>query len=421
MDSTGNASDLLDDFREEVGRPSAPATEVERKVHFWPWHKPRKQYVRQYQWCDGLERMLADGRWKLNGRSLSYLGLPGDDMLDIRSLHSVCARHGIRLRYLGFNEVREARTTESRLSHNELRSQAYGFIDAENSQILLDALEGIVSPGSMSFKSLIDRAPYDIVNFDLCDSVAKSKPSVEESTVQALRVILETQRETCSAPWLLFLTTRVNRDQVDATVRSTIGSLLDSNVSKSAKFRRIFSTSLGRPQLGKFDAYQGRLTEDYFSRSFVVGFCKWLVSLASSGAPKWVVRLESVRAYTIASPLDMYSLVFSFEKVSAPGRDQSGWTRDVRVTQRGAGKIEIDEIELACRAVEEVFSQETNIDALLERDGKLAAAMLTETAQLLEQARYNGAAYHAWAKAGYPAVRTQEMRVSRKRPNRTRT
>lgn len=412
MDSTGNASDLLDDFREETETPS-PVTEEERKNQFLPWHKPRKQYVRRYQWCDALEKMLAGGRWSLNGRSLSYLGLPGDDMLDVRSLHSVCARKNVRLRYLGFNAVRESRSTESHLSHNELRSQAYSFIDAENSEILLDPLEGIVSQGSMSYKSLLDRAPYDIVNFDLCDSVAKSNPAVEESTIQALRVILETQRETCSSPWLLFLTTRVNREQTNEAVRSKIGELLDSNVSASERFRSLFSQSVRRSQLGKFNAYQERLSEDFFSRSFVVGFCKWLVSVAASGDPKWAVHLDSVRAYTIMGSLDMYSLVFCMEKLSTPGRDRIGWTRDVGVMPGGTfGQAAIDEVGVACRAVEEVFSTQTDIDALLNRDGELRAAVVSEAAKLLEEARYDSAAYHAWVDAGCIATRDVSARAS---------
>ena len=60
---------------------------------FKPWHKPRKQYIRLRQWC-AIVRWLIRKVGMQQGDSLRYLGLPGEDLLDIRSLRGVCERDG---------------------------------------------------------------------------------------------------------------------------------------------------------------------------------------------------------------------------------------------------------------------------------------------------------------------------------------
>ena len=83
MEQNGFADNI---FGEEVAY-EAPLPE--EKKEFLPWHRPRKQFVRHYQWCKEIRRMIshtppADG-------VLKYLGLPGVDLLDLRYFHEeVC-------------------------------------------------------------------------------------------------------------------------------------------------------------------------------------------------------------------------------------------------------------------------------------------------------------------------------------------
>src|SRR5581483_595570 len=75
---------------------------VPPKRDFLPWHRPRKQFVRDRQWREQIDFLLND--IELEDNVLRYLGLPGIDLLDLRYFHSkLCEPKQIRLRFLGFN------------------------------------------------------------------------------------------------------------------------------------------------------------------------------------------------------------------------------------------------------------------------------------------------------------------------------
>ena len=59
--------------------------ESPKKKDFLPWHRPRKQYVREMQWCREIIEMVDEVLPENN--VLKYLGLPGDDLLDLRYFH----------------------------------------------------------------------------------------------------------------------------------------------------------------------------------------------------------------------------------------------------------------------------------------------------------------------------------------------
>src|SRR5215469_1547520 len=91
-----NTSDVFNrtSYREEL----APA-----RRDFKPWHRPRKQAVRQIQWGSEINWLLAHK--SPDDRSLRYLGLPGADLLDIRYFYSrFCSDGSHKLTFLGFDE-----------------------------------------------------------------------------------------------------------------------------------------------------------------------------------------------------------------------------------------------------------------------------------------------------------------------------
>ena len=71
---------------------------------FAPWHKVRKEYVRREQWnkliIRYVDRNLSS---EIAQHPLSCLVIPGDDLLDIRSLLRDTENHGYPVSYLGFN------------------------------------------------------------------------------------------------------------------------------------------------------------------------------------------------------------------------------------------------------------------------------------------------------------------------------
>src|SRR4051812_44403255 len=89
------ADDIVDEIYEHV-EPTL-AGEVARE--FKPWHKPRKHFLRVYQWCSEIRGLIRELDYK-EGDTVRYLGLPGEDFLDIRTLAGVCDRAKVKLKYL---------------------------------------------------------------------------------------------------------------------------------------------------------------------------------------------------------------------------------------------------------------------------------------------------------------------------------
>ncbi len=52
---------------------------------FKPWHRPRKQWIRVKQWKQETLRLVD--AITLTDRPLTYLSLPGDDLLDVRVIY----------------------------------------------------------------------------------------------------------------------------------------------------------------------------------------------------------------------------------------------------------------------------------------------------------------------------------------------
>src|SRR4051812_11343828 len=64
-----------------------------------PWHRPRKQLVRKRQWLGALRELLDGAAADI---PVSYVGLPGSDLIDLRLMREECQEHGLTFFYLGF-------------------------------------------------------------------------------------------------------------------------------------------------------------------------------------------------------------------------------------------------------------------------------------------------------------------------------
>jgi hypothetical protein len=81
------------------------------ELDFRPWHKPRKQLVREKQWGDEIDWLLRNK--PAGDTSLRYLGLPGPDLLDVRYIYDrFCRDSGRKLTFLGFEK--SARSSDPR-------------------------------------------------------------------------------------------------------------------------------------------------------------------------------------------------------------------------------------------------------------------------------------------------------------------
>ena len=64
----------------EYGSRRLETPSIQRAREFLPWHRPRKQFVRR-MWKGCLEDILKQ---REPDSEISYLGLPGADLLDLR-------------------------------------------------------------------------------------------------------------------------------------------------------------------------------------------------------------------------------------------------------------------------------------------------------------------------------------------------
>jgi hypothetical protein len=384
----GNEDELLQGIYQEL-QPSLEGVEARA---FKPWHKPRKQYIRIRQWC-AVVRWLIRKNGMQQGDSLRYLGLPGEDLLDIRSLRGVCERDGIRVKYLGFDSTAKFSQGEFEFRLAEHEVAQFGFIN-EHSRILKARIEHVANEASLAYKYTKQYGDFDVINIDLCDSLAGPASLGCGPYFEAIVKLCQLQVAGRTRPWVMFVATRAGRDHFDAGLKLRLFNYLLGNVSDSVDFARSLQQRLQIDGI----AIRGEMsntapfTHVRLVQVFGLSLGKWLIRLMMSGTPRAKVRLLDSYSYRVyGDEPDMLSLAFLFEPIIIPVVDRSGLTSscvsEVQIPTEAAQAIEL---LLAVVGIEDV-------DKKLLDDGKLHAKMIDKCGTLLEEAHYDKQSYQAWA------------------------
>lgn len=367
-------------------------TELPEK-QFKPWHKPRKHYLRVYQWCHEIAALIKELGLG-DGDALGYLGMPGEDLLDVRTLQGVCERGKVKLRYLGFDSTADNDGQyELNLSKHEVAS--LGFMDPF-SKILKDRVEGIAVDKSVTQMQFEQTAPYDVINLDLCDSVAAGTGpgSYYDALTQICNLQLKAGR---SKPWLLFMATRAIRSQIDNVSKVKLLQCVQTNMASSATFTQRVKErlSLDAQDVANEIADASLLEHTRLVRAFGLGLAKWLLKVCMSTDPKVTVTLLGSYSYRIEqNEPDMLSLAFRFEPVIHARVDDSGLGR----AAVAAAPIVPTEESLGIALAESVGSVR-DVDQLLADDTKLMEKVTAQAATVLEAARYRRDKYLEWLAA----------------------
>lgn len=376
----GHSDDLAGIYQGEI----QPTLEERARTKFKPWHKPRKHYLRLHQWCHETRGLLK----KLNaseGAELRYLGLPGEDLLDIRVLKGVCKRAKVSLRYLGFDS--SLASAQLNLSRHEVNSDQ--FIHP-SSVIISDRVEDLASLKSVAYKYVEQHAPFDVINLDLCDSVIALAEQGTIPNLEAIRTLCDVQLKRRGQPWLLFLTTRALRADLDGPTRGKLFERLLQNVSDSGDFSSQMGGKLGFGEAAIRAELQANSSLDAkgWLRAYILAISKWLLHYMMAHNYTVAVQMLPSYAYSVEyGKHDMASLAFSFEPLSQPRQDETGLTR-ARPQQTPA----TSELDLATRLLDQVAIIE-DIDEKLEADETLMLNMFTKCAALLATLRYDMDAY----------------------------
>lgn len=381
-DEEGHAENIF-----EVDSYEAPMP-VHVKGVFLPWHRPRKQYVRHHQWCSEVSRLVKEH--PPAGDTLKYLGLPGVDLLDLRHFHSaVCVDQEIKLRFLGFNTSARPRSnaqTELNVSLDEVKR--LNNVDPL-SDVIGDNFALVANQTSLAFRRTRELGPYDVINLDLCDGFGAQEPGAMANNYYDAVVSLLGLQSRHASPWLLFLTTRADKANINAKVLQLLIDKYCTNLNECASFkeasREHFAIETSDAVAKAVGDAKGLL------HIFLTGLCKWFVALALEHKPPTSVEVQSVVGYRVdkeAEHEDLVSLALRFTPTFAPAVDPAG------LATKAVAKL--DEGALATKALRRV-AKRIDADRKLGEDEELTKRMTDATAHLLGLARYDVEKYKVWA------------------------
>ncbi|MHC8334741.1 PP_RS20740 family protein [Pseudomonas sp. LB3P25] len=402
--------DSGDDLDVGLGYDDVAHGSVSLKTKFWPWHKPRKQYIRNKQWNTAAANLIDHLRLKEKGRSLQYLSLPGSDLLDVRSLYTVCAAKEVRLKFIGLNEItagdKEA-TMDQLISINELHGLQY--IDP-SSDVYEDQLERLCVDKSIAQEHIIKRASsYDVINIDLCRSMLESPPQEKQSNYyDALFKLLRHQADNRTEDWLFFVTTRTNQDMVhEGAFRKFVEALeqifdLDEAVYNKCNELEIFGKEVlveRRIDVNKVDAPS-------YNNLVSAGIGKWVLSALAGRPPAHKSKMLQLFGYNVVQregdACDMMSFGFWCKHIPNKAVDAFG------LAGAGANLNAEDVAAAVSRArltIVESVSKLINVDVHMA-DDDVFEEMLHSSTSLMKSARYDIASYVDWARDDHGKVKS---------------
>ncbi len=354
------------------------------KNNFFPWHNPRKHLVRIEQWIHYISHYLKK---PLKGATqLKYFSLPGDDLLDIRTIHDeICLKNKITLRFLGFNDHTSeiSREQNANLSLAEVRSLPY--ID-KSSQYHDNDILNITSKESLVYQRFKEFGDFDIVNLDFCGSITRHKPANKEANhYNFLSKIIQLQNHR-DRPWIMFLTTRVGNDHIHKDTLEILKRCFLQNLNDD-EFKR---SSEEHFRVSDSDSLQDKLNTDEFFRKIIsTSFCKWLLTYSLNLTPKTTMKVLDVMEYKV-SPESNTPDMLSFALMFTPHHDQITDPNGLAVSVAKVEKFR--EPTIASYYINKMIKA-TDCDKYMEEDQDKKEKMIQLSMALLKTARYDVSTY----------------------------
>jgi hypothetical protein len=387
------------------------------RTEFLPWHKVRKQFIRRHQWNE-LTKRNVNGKWRsdlqkpsdtsgqahstmLVTHPLRCLVIPGNHLLDMRSMWAEISPLDCFIRYLGFNEGHGSSEvgTDVYVANNAVTSLAGVLSD---SQVLKDRFEAIAGTNSPAYKYLRNYGPYHVVNLDLCGSMFPNTAQDVGPYYTALNRLLEYQFAAQKTNWLLFITTMVEPAVIDKEWMQRLCKPTRENFDAHPDFATKMEGLLPRAALEgePMSVNLSGLSEDELIRLFGVALGKWLLRLGQSPSPKWTVGMRRSFRYSINEDKGavMLSLAFEMTPNFAPPVDATGMSK-----LEVAAKTFPSEAESALKLAESV-ARIADVDGKLAEDAEMKATLRDEAADLLASAGFDREKYIQWVDAGEPAT-----------------
>ena len=311
-----------DDLEASLQESALPAKTDERAVplpldKLKPWHRPRKQYIREQQWEYYAKRLIKalEKRGSLEAGKLKYLSLPGIDHFDVEIIAKAAQDAELKLEALGF--LSEA-TKEREMARSQLRVESLikkGLMK-DTSVTIPYRIEDIVQKNSQAYLEVKNRAPFHIINIDACGSIARRSAGHSNRIIDAVHCLMELQLNKMRDSWLLFVTTNAQPDNLSCEVRSKLEKAIKLNAEDSEAFKEGAINCLGE---GSADDIEGAINcaNDplKFQSLFSLGFSKWL--LRNAKRVGWDVKCLQFYGYSTAADdvnqISMPCLAYEFK------------------------------------------------------------------------------------------------------------
>jgi len=381
--------DSLFNADEVTGRVTSTAN-----YEFQPWHKPRKQYIRDKQWLGHLIRVLRTGKYN-RVDTIKYFGLPGGDLLDINYIHTGLASTSRSVgKKIGFHGI-----INNKKDYERAQGELSKLLDNENiskaSRVDNLDFEDLKSDNSEAWVRVKNFGPYHFINLDFCNNILNT------NTLISLHLLLEYQMQAVfGIPWLLCLTTRLNKDSANREVIKRFEMLLEglsSNVDVLRKIEDCFKE--GYKYVIKLQELENVTDKHAVNETLQIFLVLWLIK--SAIARKNKVLLKSSFNYSVDlfnRDADMHSFVFSFEKDNIILPDALGLVKGSTETKH------VQTLEEAANLAFDYLSKSTlNVDDYLEQQPEALEKYVLEMMILLDKCGYDVSNYreHMNKKYGY--------------------
>jgi hypothetical protein len=402
-----------DDLVQGVFQQSEPIHIAPKRREFQPWHRERKQFIRDRQWNFEAEKLIKrylklttdledappDAPEEiLVPHPLKCLVLPGEDLLDVRSLWKRLQPLGCWIKYIGFNcshgsgEGHEG--SRIYVATNEVNSLPNVV---SSSHVLHDRLQSVANIESVAYRRMREMGPYHIINLDLCDSIFPVLNVPTSEYYGAVNRIAEYQCGHCTHPWLFFVTTQIEPAQRDNDGLDKLAAAVRENCTNSVEFSSALEKLLAKQIFNPGEAGLAikELSDEEIFRFFGVAFGKWLLALVAKCTPPWSVRLLASYRYSIKDEVaPMFSFAFLFQRSPAvPLVDKYGLAPAV-----SAPPPVFNEMKYGVGLVAGI-ERIRDVEEMLEKDPELRKSMLESSASLLESAGYDRDAYFKFVHA----------------------
>ena len=356
----------------------------------YPWHKPRKQLVREEQWLRFSRSLIQSEKGGPGLRELAdavpevhYLTLPGIDYLDVRQLGELCVELGCRLTSTGFQGGGESNSQVARAHLRQKSLIDAGYI-TRRSHTFPRRFEEIVHIDGQAYHELRSRGPFHVVNVDACGSIAPAAAKHAHRLIDAVYRIVELQLKTKAGRWLLFVSADVRPDSVHGDTLNQLCDAIFANADASDEFRTVAVPLLDseaaniRTAAEKASAAPGMK----FLRLFSLGLAKWFLHLART--MRWDMRTHYPYCYsTMPKGNDTPSMAcLAFEFLPPAGGLQDPFS--VARAEPAAGP---DPGNTAVRAATAIRAME-NADLRMREDAGVRIRMIGDLRRLLGEAGY---------------------------------